>query len=121
MVGHDYLVMDVAQLGFDLTRERIRLICDRNKGVGSDGILLRIDQSRRGFFREDFQSRWLRSREEWQRLRIFAKFPLRPRLHAEQTIHRRHPRRVVHVELRLDDSRVTTVQVAMAGRQSIGR
>jgi diaminopimelate epimerase len=38
-LGNDYLVMDGATLGFRLTEERIRRICDRHTGVGSDGIL----------------------------------------------------------------------------------
>ncbi|HEX2685343.1 MAG TPA: diaminopimelate epimerase [Kofleriaceae bacterium] len=37
--GNDYLVVDGARLGFALTAERIRRICDRHTGVGSDGIL----------------------------------------------------------------------------------
>src|SRR5215469_7690555 len=36
---NDYLVVDGAQLGFALTPERIRRLCDRYGGVGSDGIL----------------------------------------------------------------------------------
>src|ERR1700750_339805 len=38
-LGNDYLVMDGATLGFPLTEERVRRICDRHPGVGSDGIL----------------------------------------------------------------------------------
>jgi len=38
-LGNDYLVVDGARLGFELTEERIRRICDRHSGVGSDGIL----------------------------------------------------------------------------------
>jgi len=38
-LGNDYLVVDGATLGFTLTEERIRRICDRHTGVGSDGIL----------------------------------------------------------------------------------
>jgi diaminopimelate epimerase len=41
-LGNDYLVVDGATLGFDVTPERTRLICDRNRGVGSDGILVRV-------------------------------------------------------------------------------
>src|SRR5712692_9925762 len=36
---NDYLVVDGARLGFTLTPERIRRICDRYSGVGGDGIL----------------------------------------------------------------------------------
>ncbi len=38
-LGNDYLVMEPDKLSFPLTPENIRLICDRNFGVGSDGIL----------------------------------------------------------------------------------
>jgi diaminopimelate epimerase len=41
-LGNDYLVMDPSRLGFELTPDRIRLICHRNLGVGSDGILLLV-------------------------------------------------------------------------------
>jgi diaminopimelate epimerase len=41
-LGNDYLVVDGATLGFALTPERARLICDRHTGVGSDGILERV-------------------------------------------------------------------------------
>jgi len=38
-LGNDYLVIDPNIRDFPLTQENIRLICDRNFGVGSDGIL----------------------------------------------------------------------------------
>lgn len=38
-LGNDYIVMDPAKCPLELTPERVRLICHRNFGVGSDGIL----------------------------------------------------------------------------------
>ncbi len=38
-LGNDYLVMDPSVLSFELTPLNIVRICDRNIGVGSDGIL----------------------------------------------------------------------------------
>ncbi len=38
-LGNDYIVIDPAHSCIALTPESIRLICDRNRGVGSDGIL----------------------------------------------------------------------------------
>jgi diaminopimelate epimerase len=38
-LGNDYLVMDPAEVGRDLSPAEIRLICHRNYGPGSDGIL----------------------------------------------------------------------------------
>ncbi|MBW2059305.1 MAG: diaminopimelate epimerase [Deltaproteobacteria bacterium] len=38
-LGNDYLVVDPAKFNLEVTAESVRLICDRNRGVGSDGIL----------------------------------------------------------------------------------
>ena len=39
-LGNDYIVIDPGALSFPLTPQAIRMICDRHRGVGSDGILL---------------------------------------------------------------------------------
>lgn len=39
-LGNDYIVMDPKDIPFTITPDAVRLICDRNRGVGSDGILL---------------------------------------------------------------------------------
>ncbi|MDS0526910.1 diaminopimelate epimerase [Clostridium sp. SHJSY1] len=39
-LGNDYIVLDPNKNGLKLNSERIKLICHRNFGVGSDGILL---------------------------------------------------------------------------------
>lgn len=39
-LGNDYLVIDPEDCAFEPTPEAVRLVCDRNLGVGSDGILL---------------------------------------------------------------------------------
>jgi diaminopimelate epimerase len=39
-LGNDYIVMDPKDLAAPLTVEQVKLICHRNFGVGSDGILL---------------------------------------------------------------------------------
>jgi len=38
-LGNDYLVIDPKKIKIHLSENNIRLICDRNRGVGSDGIL----------------------------------------------------------------------------------
>lgn len=38
-LGNDYLVIDPAKCSVSMTEENIKLICHRNLGVGSDGIL----------------------------------------------------------------------------------
>jgi diaminopimelate epimerase len=39
-LGNDYLVADPAELPFSVSPGRVRLLCDRHFGVGSDGLLL---------------------------------------------------------------------------------
>jgi len=44
-LGNDYIVIDPDRVDFTLSPEHVRLICDRNRGVGSDGILA-VDRPR---------------------------------------------------------------------------
>lgn len=39
-LGNDYLVVERSRLPWPLTPERTRLVCDRHRGVGSDGLLV---------------------------------------------------------------------------------
>ena len=41
-LGNDYIVLDSAEIDFDLGKSAIELICHRNYGIGSDGILLLV-------------------------------------------------------------------------------
>ena len=38
-LGNDYIVLNPGDVGNTLTSSRIRSICHRNYGIGSDGIL----------------------------------------------------------------------------------
>ena len=73
-LGNDYLVMDPRALAVRLTPRAIRLICHRNLGVGSDGILT-LERSRRA----EFGLRILNpdgseAEKSGNGIRIFAKF-----------------------------------------------
>src|SRR5713101_7511215 len=48
-LGNDYVVIDQTDLSAPLTPTMIRRLCDRNRGIGSDGILLRVPASRADF------------------------------------------------------------------------
>lgn len=39
-LGNDYIVIDPREFRFEPTRRAVRAVCDRMRGVGSDGILL---------------------------------------------------------------------------------
>jgi diaminopimelate epimerase len=48
-LGNDYLIVERADLPFELTPARIRRLCEPHMGVGSDGILLLDKPAERGF------------------------------------------------------------------------
>lgn len=39
-LGNNYIIFHEEELPFELTPERVRLLCDRNVGIGADGILV---------------------------------------------------------------------------------
>jgi diaminopimelate epimerase len=73
-LGNDYIVMDPAALTFALTPARIKRICHRNLGVGSDGILALAPSSRAGFGLKIFNPDGSEAEKSGNGLRIFAKF-----------------------------------------------
>ncbi len=38
-LGNDYIVVDPSELRFRLTSKNVRQICDRQLGVGADGVM----------------------------------------------------------------------------------
>ena len=70
-LGNDYLVMDPA---FELTAERVRLICDRHLGVGSDGILVVAKHPDADFAVRILNPDGSEAEKSGNGLRIFAKF-----------------------------------------------
>jgi diaminopimelate epimerase len=39
-LGNDYLILDPASLDFEVTPAGVRMLCDRNFGIGADGVVL---------------------------------------------------------------------------------
>src|SRR3954452_14661894 len=48
-LGNDYLIVEAADLPWELTPERVRRICAPHTGVGADGVLLLQPPDERGF------------------------------------------------------------------------
>ncbi len=44
-LGNDYIVIDPKDLGAPLSGENIKAVCERHRGVGSDGVLLGPEES----------------------------------------------------------------------------
>jgi diaminopimelate epimerase len=48
-LGNDYAIVEERELPFELSAERIRALCARHTGVGSDGLLLLSESDEHGF------------------------------------------------------------------------
>jgi diaminopimelate epimerase len=73
-LGNDYIVIDPANVPFAVTPEAVRLICDRHRGVGSDGILLVSPGAGADFGLRILNPDGSEAEKSGNGVRIFAKF-----------------------------------------------
>ncbi|MDZ7723936.1 MAG: diaminopimelate epimerase [candidate division KSB1 bacterium] len=74
-LGNDYIVMNPAEIGRELTPDEIRLICHRNYGIGSDGILWGPSPSQESRARlQIFNPDGSEAEKSGNGLRIFSKY-----------------------------------------------
>ena len=73
-LGNDYVVMDPKELSFSLTPARIKVICDRNWGLGSDGILALAVSKKADFGLRIFNPDGSEAEKSGNGLRIFARY-----------------------------------------------
>jgi diaminopimelate epimerase len=116
-LGNDYLVMDPKDLTYKLTPKTIRGICDRNWGLGSDGILALVPSKKANFGLRIFNPDGSEAEKSGNGLRIFARY-----LHATgKTKKKRFTTEtkggLVSIELHLDrhgDTCAATVEMGIA-------
>ncbi len=84
-LGNDYLVLAQKDLPRPLSPAAIRRICDRNWGVGSDGILLHVPSACADFGLRIFNPDGSEAEKSGNGLRIFAKY-LHDHGHARSTV-----------------------------------
>src|SRR5262245_31894012 len=112
-LGNDYLVVQEGDLPGPLSTAAIVKICDRNWGVGSDGILLRVPSTRADFGLRIFNPDGSEAEKSGNGLRIFAKF-LRDHGHAKRDVFTVDtPGGIVECQCRVERGRVTFVTVEM--------
>ncbi len=73
-LGNDYVVMDPKELSFALTPKTIQLICNRNWGLGSDGILALSPSKKADFGLRIFNPDGSEAEKSGNGLRIFARY-----------------------------------------------
>jgi diaminopimelate epimerase len=84
-LGNDYIVMDPKSLTFKLTPKNIALICNRNWGLGSDGILTLVPSKKADFGLRIFNPDGSEAEKSGNGLRIFARY-----LHATGKTRKKH-------------------------------
>ncbi|NLO48123.1 MAG: diaminopimelate epimerase [Clostridiales bacterium] len=73
-LGNDYVVLDKDNISFDLTEKAIKRICNVHFGIGSDGILLKVDSDKADFGLKVFNPDGSEAEISGNGLRIFCKF-----------------------------------------------
>lgn len=73
-LGNDYIVIDPNNISFELSPEATKLICHRNYGVGSDGILLLTKSHTADFGLRILNPDGSEAEKSGNGIRIFAKF-----------------------------------------------
>lgn len=73
-LGNDYIVLDSDNIDFELTPKAIIRICDEHFGIGSDGILLKVDSDIADFGLRIFNPDASEAENCGNGLRIFSKF-----------------------------------------------
>ncbi len=116
-LGNDYIVMDPKELTFRLTPKNIKSVCDRNWGLGSDGILALVPTKKADFGLRIFNPDGSEAEKSGNGLRIFARY-----LHATGKTRRKRftvetQGGLVTIELHLDrhgDASAATVEMGRA-------
>lgn len=73
-LGNDYFVLDQASISFELTPKVIELLCHRNYGIGSDGILLLVPSDKADYGLRILNPDGSEAEKSGNGLRIFAKY-----------------------------------------------
>lgn len=112
-LGNDYLVLDKATISFELTTEAIKLLCHRNYGIGSDGILLLTPSDKADFGLRIFNPDGSEAEKSGNGLRIFAKFLYEHGYTKEEAFSIDTLGGIVSAELEAKDGRAPFVTVEM--------
>ena len=112
-LGNDYIVMDPRELEFRLTPGNIRAICDRNWGVGSDGILALEESDVADFGLRIYNPDGSEAEKSGNGLRIFARY-----LHATRKVRRLARKNTVWIGARASYPERDPVPLATPSRDS---
>lgn len=113
-LGNDYIAVDPAELDFALTAKNVRALCDRHRGIGSDGLLVHSPSTRAHFGLRIFNPDGSEAEKSGNGLRIFANWLFATRRTRRREFRIETAGGIVGVSLRVgDDGDVDRVKVVM--------
>jgi diaminopimelate epimerase len=116
-LGNDYIAVDPEELGFRLTPGNIRAVCQRNWGVGSDGILALSRSSKADFGLRIYNPDGSEAEKSGNGLRIFGRYLYATRRTRKRRFTVETKGGLVEMELHLDrhgDPGAATVEMGQA-------
>ncbi len=112
-LGNDYIALDPGELDFGLTPKSVRALCDRHRGIGSDGILALEPSERAHFGLRIHNPDGSAAEKSGNGLRIFASYLYATRRTRRRKFRIETPGGIAGVDLHVDGngeaSRVTVV------------
>ena len=115
-LGNEYIVLDPAELTFQLTPERIAWICDRRKGIGSDGVLTLQDSDSADFGLRIWNPDGSEAETSGNGLRIFACYLRATGRTQKQSFSVETPCGKVQVETQIDPCGAVSAATVQMGR-----
>ncbi len=113
-LGNDYIVLNSERIDFDLTDKAIIRICDYHFGIGSDGILLKVNSEKADFGLRILNPDASEAEKSGNGLRIFAKYIYDYKFIAEKIFTIETPGGVVRAEvIEEKEGKAKTIKVDM--------
>ena len=113
-LGNDYIVLNSDSLSFELTDKSIIRICDYHFGIGSDGILLKVNSSKADFGLRILNPDASEAEKSGNGLRIFAKYLYDYKFAAEKIFTIETPGGVVRADvIEEKEGKAKTIKVDM--------
>ena len=116
-LGNDYIAFDPVELDLKLTPRSVRSICDRNRGIGSDGILALIPSKRADFGVRIYNPDGSTAEKSGNGLRIFSRYLYATRRTRRKAFSVETEGGIVQVQLHIDrfgDPSEATVEMGTA-------
>ncbi len=116
-LGNDYIAVDPLDLDFKLTPRIIRAVCDRNWGVGSDGILALAPSKKADFGLRIYNPDGSEAEKSGNGLRIFGRYLYATRRTRKRAFSVETKGGIVQMDLHLDqhgDPEAATVEMGQA-------